>query len=787
MPVLLAFGVILLIGFLRFLHLDFFERLEAMTYDLRARAALRVRQPAAANLGFLYINEESIRRVWDGSLGYHFGLLWPRQVYGAAVSELGSQKARTVAFDILFGELRSDHPSVRLADGVSYQESDEFFASEMRQAGNVVIATTPEVVPPGLFLASASSVGDISAEKDGDGILRRAKAFRVYRHWHEAFRQMEADPDYAVDLRAARIFRNQIVLPRPRELGDITVPLDADGNFDVADFWGDKLRADMPRKAKPFTDERVWHMGVVLAARELGLDLARAKIDLPKGRILLSSAAGLERVIPVDHDGYFYIDWSLPEGCAELTEQPIHELLAQHRRRLRGETNGLSDPWRGKLVVVGSRAVVGNNLTDRGATPLSADTLLVSKHWNVANSIITGRFVRRASLGVELALIAALGILAAVVTWRLRVLVASGLVMLSLAVYFAGASLVFIATRYWLPIVLPVCGALLMTHICLVTWRVVFEQAERRRIRSFFSTLVSPKIVQELLQSDKLALGGARREVTVLFADVRGFTEFTDSSQERVAEWVRHHQLSGREAEECFDQQARQTLATINEYLGLVAHTVIRHDGTLDKFIGDCVMAFWGAPTPNSRHACDAVRAAMEAQRAIDDFNRQRDEENQARAAENLARVAAGRPALAPLPLLCLGTGINTGMATVGIMGAEAKAGVRQGNYTVFGREVNLASRLEGASGRGRIFISRSTYEQLLRDEPSLASACSPLPPAQVKGIRSAVEIFEVRWRLPGAASEGTGEGTGSASAEPSGCGSVAAAGASVANDLQPG
>ncbi len=99
------------------------------------------------------------------------------------------------------------------------------------------------------------------------------------------------------------------------------------------------------------------------------------------------------------------------------------------------------------------------------------------------------------------------------------------------------------------------------------------------------------------------------------------------------------------------------------------------------------------------------------------------------------------------LPLLQLGSGINTGVATAGMMGSEVKEVVRQANYTVFGREVNLASRLEGLSGRGRIFISRTTYEHLLRDDPALAATCVAQPPAKVKGINAPVQVYEVPWR----------------------------------------
>jgi adenylate cyclase len=258
--------------------------------------------------------------------------------------------------------------------------------------------------------------------------------------------------------------------------------------------------------------------------------------------------------------------------------------------------------------------------------------------------------------------------------------------------------------------------------------------------------MVSPKIVQELLKAEKLSLGGARREVTVLFADVRGFTEFTDRAQQEASRRVAERRLSDAAAEACFDEEARETLDTVNLYLGILANTVIKHDGTLDKFIGDCVMAFWGAPAPNPRHAVACVEAAIEAQRALFELNKSRTEENRRREEENRTRVAAGLPPRPLLPILLLGSGINTGTVVVGLMGSEVQDVVRQGSYTVFGREVNLASRLEALSGSGRIFITEGTHRQLQQFAPVLAATCKSLPAVTVKGIREAVAIFEVPW-----------------------------------------
>ena len=217
----------------------------------------------------------------------------------------------------------------------------------------------------------------------------------------------------------------------------------------------------------------------------------------------------------------------------------------------------------------------------------------------------------------------------------------------------------------------------------------------------------------------------------------------TDLASARAEDYVRQNNLTGKAAEVYLDQQAQEVLATVNLYLGAVADVIKKHEGTLDKYIGDCVMAFWGAPTPNPKHALSCVQAAIEAQRGIYSLNLARAAENKLREAENVKRAAANQPLLYMHNLLSLGTGINSGLVTVGLMGSDAHIL----NYTVFGREVNLASRLEGVSGRGRIIIGEATYEDLKRDDPELAARCSPQPPVTVKGIRNAVKIFEVPWK----------------------------------------
>jgi class 3 adenylate cyclase/CHASE2 domain-containing sensor protein len=757
-PALIAVGVIALFCLLRLFHLELFERMEKMTYDWRVRQALRFPAETATNLAFVYIDDASIDYVRtnhmapprqnEAELGYRYGLYWPRGVYGRLVEELSTEHAKVVGMDVIFADRRFDLGFVTMADGTQ-MDSDDFFGLQMKLASNVIIAATADILPPKVFATNAMALGHINtgnanSDKDPDGILRRAKAFEPFRQWHYAFQKLEGDPEYGVDLSKGTIESNHVILPRGTN-DPIIVPLDANGNFDPTTLWSN-LPKNLAAKAKPFTDERIWHMGIVLAAQELNLDLNHPNIDLAHGRITLTGPRGIQRVIPVDENGYFYIDWRLRVNDPHLTQAPISQLLLQNAKRIRGETNGLENRFAGKLVMVGSVAT-GNDLRDEGATPLDPSSFLVSEHWNVANSLISGRFIQRSSLPVDLLILIITGLVTGLLTWHLPVRLGISMVILFAAVYLAFATLLFVHTRYWVPIALPFAGTFAMMTASLFAWRVVFEQAEQRRVKSVFSRMVSANIMQEVLGTKNLALGGARREVTVLFADVRGFTEFTDKSQDQAIAYITENNLSQEAAEAYFDEQARDTLNTVNSYLALVADQVKKHDGTLDKYIGDCVMAFWGAPTTMEKQALCCVRAAIDAQRAVFELNKERLKENEKRELETMTRATSGQPRRPLLPLLLLGTGINTGLATAGLMGSHED----RFNYTVFGREVNLASRLESLSGRGRILISETTYNHLRRDDPELAKTCNALPDLQkLKGFGAAVKVYEVPWRKPG-------------------------------------
>lgn len=745
-PALICVVVVASVCFLEWLNekdvVTPFQRVEWISYDWRVRMAADRSPAAATNLGLVAITDDSIETLLDGSFPYRFGLHWPREVYGRVVNELRAEGVEAVGFDVLFSELRPDHAPMMI--GGQRVGSDEFLAGEIARSGNVVLPAEKTLLPADLFRTNAWAVGDISARREVDGILRRAHAYSVITVWHPAIRL--AAREFGWKLGDAKTERGLIVFPLNN--GDVgatqVLPLDGEQQFDeagllarTADGAGDGARS---KWSKPFTKQRLWHLGILMAAYQLRLDLNGARIDSGRGRIEIPDGKGGWYAIPVDREGRLYIDWSITGADPRLTVEPIERLLARYELRRLGEA--VTNRWAGKLAFVGSTAT-GNNLTDLGATPLEQETFLISAHWNVANSLLSNRFVTPLSFGARLGLIAAFGLLAAVLTLWQRPLYALFSVGVVAGAYVGLACWLFIQQRLWLPIVLPVGGSLLITHVCLITYLVRHEREQRHRTKNIFSKIVSPDVVRELLASETLALGGARREVTVFFADVRGFTEITDARQQRADSEAVHRALFGEDAKAFMDAEATDVLRTVNIYLGVVADCIKKHGGTLDKYIGDCVMAFWGAPVGNPHHATACVRAVVDIQRAIFELNQKRREHNGRIEVENVQRIVRGEKPLPPLDILTLGSGVNTGMVTVGLMGSDAHLV----NYTVFGREVNLASRLEGASGRGRILIGEQTFVALQRDDPELAATCVEQPPLALKGFRDLVKTYEVPWR----------------------------------------
>jgi adenylate cyclase len=222
------------------------------------------------------------------------------------------------------------------------------------------------------------------------------------------------------------------------------------------------------------------------------------------------------------------------------------------------------------------------------------------------------------------------------------------------------------------------------------------SERARRQIKQTFSRLMAPALVEQLAaQPEQLRLGGENREMTILFSDIRGFTG--------IAEGLGPQELT----------------AFINEFLQPMTDVVMSHDGVIDKYIGDCIMAFWNAPLPDPRHVAHAVTAAKAMRHKLAALN-----------AERERQAAAAGQVFKPIRI---GIGINTGECCVGNMGSHQRM-----EYTVLGDAVNLASRLEGASKTyGVDLILSESTASLVPEEP-----LAELDLIRVKGRDQAVRIF---------------------------------------------
>ena len=198
--------------------------------------------------------------------------------------------------------------------------------------------------------------------------------------------------------------------------------------------------------------------------------------------------------------------------------------------------------------------------------------------------------------------------------------------------------------------------ATLIVFLAMVFTNYLREQAQRQQIRSAFGQYLSPALVEQLVQApEKLVLGGEERVMTIMFTDVRGFTT--------LSEFYRN------------DPQGLTSL--INRLLTPLTNAIIDHKGTIDKYMGDAIMAFWNAPLTDSEHAVNACRAALDMGERLKVLNRER-------AAEAKARGQTFVP-------IRIGIGVNTGTCVVGNMGSDLRF-----DYSVLGDAVNLTSRIEG-------------------------------------------------------------------------------------------
>ena len=399
----------------------------------------------------------------------------------------------------------------------------------------------------------------------------------------------------------------------------------------------------------------------------LSIDLLRVASGAG-GVLVRSDPSGIRSVVisklemPTDQNGRVWIHFSPHDMTKYVSAKDVID------------GNVSPEKFAGKLVLIGTSAI---GLLDLKTTPVHAAMPGVEVHAQLIEAALTNSLLNAPASAMVFELLAAA--VAGVILIALAPMV-SAVALFLLAVLagitiLSGSWTLYSGYRTLLDPTFPLIAMLsVYTSVALVGY--FREQSDRRRIRSAFSQYLSPSIVEQLANSpQKLVLGGEERNMTVLFSDVRGFTAISET----------------------FADDPQGLTALMNRFLTPLTNVILARNGTIDKYMGDAIMAFWNAPLDVKMHESDACHAALDMIERVGMLNQERQRES----------LETGTSFL-PIKI---GIGINTGHCVVGNMGSELRF-----QYTAMGDTVNLASRLEGQTALHGvpILIGSRTAEAVL-------------------------------------------------------------------------
>ncbi|MCK5114351.1 MAG: adenylate/guanylate cyclase domain-containing protein [Phycisphaerae bacterium] len=356
-------------------------------------------------------------------------------------------------------------------------------------------------------------------------------------------------------------------------------------------------------------------------------------------------------------------------------------------------TKILREKVAGKICLIGSTSI---GAADMVSTPLNPLTPGVVVHANIIETILAGDFVIETPWWINALVILTAGAVIIAITVKFSILRAAGLMLLAMGAYVAFCFLVFSTANVWVVIVAPLAG-MLAAFVVVTGYRQITEERAKRHIRAMFSHAISPALVDRLMEDPSLAeLGGEMRRLSCMFADLAGFTTLSE-------------QLG-----------PQRTVRLLNSYFDRITDVVQnRCGGYINKFLGDGLMVFFGAPVYEDDHPVRAVQGSIYTQRAIAEFNDALREENSG--TQVTVRV-----------------GITTGDAMVGNCGSSQRM-----DYTAIGDCVNLSSRLQDTNKffGTSILIDEETWDAV-KDEKLLAR---PLGRVIVTGRVEPIWIWEIR------------------------------------------
>lgn len=530
---------------------------------------------------------------------------WSRDIQADLVSKISAGKPKVIGIDIMYTERENS-------------VNDGKLAAAIQKAGNVVLATPFEVLGSGQQQAVAPPPPDFL--EDAAFMTIKTVPGIQWKNW--AIKSVEVTPPIAEIAKVAT-------------LGQVSNLYDMDG----------VLRREI--LYLNYGDD---------CYPSLSLQIARIASKIPMQDLILYGGSAVElggRIIRTDMSGRDIINYRGKENT-------YRQISASDLLKGRVSPDTLKD----KIILVGTSA---RGTFDQKVTPFSASFPGVEKNATVVDNILRNDFIRRSPYTVEISIIIVTSLLLIFFLPRLKA--KSGVILSCVLIgsYIVPCTLSLIYYNFWLNATYPTLNMGFISAVGIIS-RWISEEKHSRQIRAMFSSYVTERLVNEMINNPEMAqLGGHKREITVLFSDVVSFTTYSEN------------------------HQPEEVVAILNEYLGAMTDIVLKWEGILDKFIGDAIVVFWGAPLKQEDHAERAVRCALEMQERLDQLRRKWESEGKAP--------------------LASGIGLNTGEAIVGNIGAQGK----KMDYTVIGDHVNLGARVEGLTRRynARILMTEYTLEKL--------------------------------------------------------------------------
>lgn len=622
------------------------QTLEWKIYDLEIRQFSNA-FPASQEILMVQIDDLSLARMAANDFGR---FPWPRDTYTVLLDYFQRARPKVITFDILF--LEEDKSQVGEKTG---RAADQELVEATARLGNVIHAV---------------EVNDTYGFRPPEvGVQRYELGTAIEEH-------RSVKLPFAALAKASRL------------LGSSFMVLDRDGPI---------------RRAVPFVRQgNRFYPSLPIATAMVALDLDPATIRL--------DAAGLhfgDRLIPlitVDQEyveriraGHILVPYRgsvYADEARTVTTYPSYRFwdLFLSELQLRDGQKPEIDPaiFKNKIVFVGTTAA---GLHELFQTPFGEEGKMAGMqiHASVVDGILSNSFIRPGRLALSLLLLLISTLLVSMMGvysgfwWSLLATAAVGVADMAIV---AGA----FRNGVWLPIV-PTTLAILISQFSSVAYKYFVEDRAKRQVRSLFSRYVSPAVVNALIADpSKARLGGERREMTVLFADIRGFTTMSEATR------------------------ADEVLHQLNEFFTQMVELLFKHHGTLDKFVGDMIMALFNAPLDDPDHSDHAVQMGLAMLDELDTLNQVWHRQGK--------------------PKLDIGIGINTGEMIVGNVGSEKTL-----SYTAIGDNVNLGARLESLNKEynSHIIISEFTLAKLKGEYHTRS-----LGSVKVKGKTRAIDIYEV-------------------------------------------